>query len=490
MARAGVVLATFAVSAGLGWMGTKIHFGKLDGFELAMLGIVVVVLLAIALRRPQLGVLGVALTPFLISLLFPTGTNAVVPMSLVAALAMVLIWIVWMLVRKEVRLVPSRINLPILLFILVSLLSLPFSYLFWRPEFFAWREHTSGIGFIVVQLSGLMLLVLLPTVMLMAANLLRGTKWVRAMFAIMLIPAVPGLAANIANINLSFAGFGLNAPGLYHLWLIALLYSQLLFNPTLKNWQRAAFIALIAGWLFWAFILRIENISFWAPTFVALLFLTGLKSPKALLIVVAVGILPVIFSYQYYYQHVYVKAQVNDFNRFWLWPTIISLVVRYASPIIGAGPVGYYPYIVTLYPDQGMSAHNNYVDIFAETGIIGFLLFIGILAMVLRTGWRLHRRQPNGFNRAFSTGAMAGLVGMMAAMMLNDWFLPFIYNGTLLGFDWNVYAWILLGVMVAMDSWVPRRAKGPAGPGVETATTLERGLVTDQGQLPAPTTGD
>ncbi len=426
----------------------------------ATMGIIVAALGAVALRRIEWAVLAIAAIPFFVSQPLPTGTNAQLPVSLVAALLIAPIWLIQMLIRKQIRLVPSRSNLPVLLFIAVSIFSLLASGLFYRAQFFAWRQYTSGIGFIVVQLSGLILLILLPLMFLIALNLFQGPQWIRRIFILMLIPAVPALLVNVLNLHLGVSILGLWAPGLYHMWLIALLYSQLLVNPALTRWQRVGAIGLIVAWLSWAFVLRLENISFWAPTFLALLLLTGIKSKKALIIVLAVTALPFIVGYGYYYQHVYVKAQTMDFNRFWLWPTIIGLVVRYASPVIGAGPVGYYPYIVTLYPDQAMSAHNNYVDIFGETGIVGFSLFIWMLVSILRTGWKLHRMQPDGFNRAFSTGAMAGLAGMMGAMMLNDWFLPFIYNGTLLGFDWDIYAWIMLGAMVGMEHWLTTRANG------------------------------
>ncbi len=423
---------------------------------------VALIFLALALRRIEFGVLAVAATPLFISFSLPTGTNAYMPVSLILSGLMVAIWFAWMLVRKQVSLVPTRANAPLLGFILISLLSLPWSWIFWRPEFFAWRATgSSGISFQIVQIGGLALLVMLPAMFLMAANVLRDPVWIKRLFLLMLLVGVPTMIENITSWAPSLQGFGLNAPGLFHLWLIALLYAQLLFNPMLNKWQRVAYGAIIGGWLFWAFILRIQNISFWLPVFVTLFVLTWLKSKRAALMTLAILVLPFIVSYEYYYQHVYVKAQVNDFNRFWLWPTVISIVAQYTSPLIGAGPVGYYPYFMTLYPADAMASHNNYVDVFGETGLIGLILFIWFLIAVLRSGFSLQQKLPGGFYQAFSIGMTGGLIGMMAAMMLTDWFMPFIYNNSLQGFDFNVYAWILLGAMAGMEhslksgQWVP-----------------------------------
>ncbi len=59
-----------------------------------------------------------------------------------------------------------------------------------------------------------------------------------------------------------------------------------------------------------------------------------------------------------------------------------------------------------IYADR---AHNEYVDIFLQTGLVGFLIFILLLFHTIKTGIEIHRsRHPF---RIFTTGITLGLVG-------------------------------------------------------------------------------
>jgi hypothetical protein len=68
-----------------------------------------------------------------------------------------------------------------------------------------------------------------------------------------------------------------------------------------------------------------------------------------------------------------------------------------------------------------------------------------------RLGWRLRDRAPHGFARAYVYGALAGLVGTLAAGMLADWLIPFVYNIGFIGFRSSLWAWMFLGGLVAIE---------------------------------------
>ena len=42
-------------------------------------------------------------------------------------------------------------------------------------------------------------------------------------------------------------------------------------------------------------------------------------------------------------------------------------------------------------------------------------------------------------------------MGICASMGLNDWFVPFVYNTSIAGFDHTLYSWVLLGVLVSIQ---------------------------------------
>jgi hypothetical protein len=46
---------------------------------------------------------------------------------------------------------------------------------------------------------------------------------------------------------------------------------------------------------------------------------------------------------------------------------------------------------------------------------------------------------------------IGGIVGILVAAVLGDWFIPFIYNVGLRGFRSSALAWLFLGGLVALE---------------------------------------
>lgn len=51
----------------------------------------------------------------------------------------------------------------------------------------------------------------------------------------------------------------------------------------------------------------------------------------------------------------------------------------------------------------------------------------------------------SGLEQAYVNACLAGLAGSLAAAMLGDWFLPFVYNIGIAGFRASVLGWLFLG---------------------------------------------
>jgi O-antigen ligase len=133
-----------------------------------------------------------------------------------------------------------------------------------------------------------------------------------------------------------------------------------------------------------------------------------------------------------------------------LWEINFELIRNH--PLFGVGPAGYAPYYMTYHPTSAMSTHNNYFDILAQTGVVGFLAFFWMMGTFLWTGFKVQRgyRRKRNFEEAFSKAILAGGLGAMAAMMLGDWVLPFAYNQTITGFDNAAYTWMFLGAIISL----------------------------------------
>jgi hypothetical protein len=97
------------------------------------------------------------------------------------------------------------------------------------------------------------------------------------------------------------------------------------------------------------------------------------------------------------------------------------------------------------------NSHNNYIDILAQSGIIGLVTFFWFAVELALLGFRLLRTELSSFARAFVIAAIGGIAGTLTAGMLGDWVLPFVYNIGLRGFRTSVIGWMLMAGLVVIE---------------------------------------
>ena len=121
--------------------------------------------------------------------------------------------------------------------------------------------------------------------------------------------------------------------------------------------------------------------------------------------------------------------------------------------LLGTGPAGYTVYYMTYFPTRAMATHNNFIDIIAQTGVLGLGFLLWMFAAMLRVGIRVHRRLrgSGSFEEAFANASLAGLVGSIVIMMFGDWLFPFAYTQTIAGYDYIVPSWLFFGALLAVE---------------------------------------
>jgi len=95
-----------------------------------------------------------------------------------------------------------------------------------------------------------------------------------------------------------------------------------------------------------------------------------------------------------------------------------------AHPMLGVGAgnydAAYAKYALSDWPDALGHAHNYYINVAAETGILGFVAFLALTAATLDLGWYAVRH----------TGIVANLQSSHRAIALGclapSWRWPFI----------------------------------------------------------------
>jgi hypothetical protein len=406
---------------------------------LVLLLVLGVGLVVICLRWPTLGLIFAAVAGMVIPYRGPGGFN-------ITAILVALLLGLWLLdrlvLRRQVQLAPSRTLWPLLIFVVTSVLSFGVGQLSW----FTFAVHAP----LDAQLGGLAVFVLSAGAFLLAANQMRDLKWLsRLTWAFLACSAVYVVARSVLpEWGLPTRGWFQPLGSVFFVWLVALAFSQAAFNGNLHPGWRLALGSLVGVTLYVLFFLKFVDKSGWLPSIVCIIAILGFRARRLGLALVplaalaALYLLPRLLGGEEYSASTRVDA--------WL---ILAQIIK-VSPIWGLGFANYYWY-TPLFPIRGyavsFNSHNNYVDITAQTGLVGLICFLWFLCEVGRLGWRLLSIVPAGFAQAFVYGALGGLVGTVVVAALGDWVLPFVYNIGLDGFRTSMLAWLFLGGLVSLE---------------------------------------
>jgi O-antigen ligase len=148
--------------------------------------------------------------------------------------------------------------------------------------------------------------------------------------------------------------------------------------------------------------------------------------------------------------------QTSGQSRLVLIERVLSVSMR--NPVTGLGPTAYRSYAGmtplayqrAYWLQPQINSHNNYLDIFAQFGLVGLVIFTWMIAELGRLGINLLGKFGDGFEAGYVRGMLAAGGGALAIMILADWILPFVYNIGFPGFQASVLLWLFLGGLVAL----------------------------------------
>ena len=397
------------------------------------------------LRWPSLGLIIASLAGMVVPFYGPSGLT--VTMILVALLLG--LWLLDMVVRqRDIRLVPSRTVWPLLSFLVIAFISFGVGQLNWFP--FALHAPLGA------QLGGLSIIVFSAGTFLFVADRVQDLVWLKAMTWAFLAFGVLAIIVGslLPNFGLSTQKLIQPVGSVYFIWLVAIAFSQAAFNRDLHPGWRLALGGLVLYTFYDLFYLRFVDKSGWLPSLICIAAIIGFWSWRAGLALIPVAALATLRL-----MTGVVNSEAYSFStRFDAW-SILAQIIK-INPILGLGFANYYWY-TPLFHIRGyavsFNSHNNYVDIVAQTGLVGLFCFLLFLWEVGRLGWRLRKQVPAGFAQAYVYGALGGLAGMVVVGMMGDWILPFFYNIGLSGFRSSMLGWLFLGGLVTLEQIVIRQ---------------------------------
>lgn len=412
-----------------------------------------------ALRSMKYALTVVLLTSATTGLEIGSGRATPIPAGLVMVALLTALWLAHMaLVDRRIRLSASPLNAPLLAFLVSALLSWVIGYVVWDFRLVVEKN------LLIVQAGQYAVFLFSFATMFLVAHQRLDLPALRLWLVI--VVAI-GLAEMAAEIFLGlYRGRQMGITGSLLIFPMVLLAAQVLFNPRLKfSWK---VFAVLAGlfWCYWAYQNQVWK-GGWAPVLIGLAVLAFFYSPR-LAALGALGLAALVALNWDWLSAALLSPEVETTStiRPFIWRDIANMVLP-RSPLFGLGLANYMYYwnLPGLIPLSRIAAgwdrwnnwgyaipsHNMFMDIFAQTGLLGLLLFLWGMAALLWVMYRVSRRLKPGFLRAYVLGVLAGFVAMLiGSFWFADWLIPFAYNITITGFRHSVYTWILLGSVLGL----------------------------------------
>ena len=372
-------------------------------------------------------------------------SKSIVEISFVAAL---IAWAVKRSIIRDFRPVSTGVNLPIIVFTILGFLSmltstsLPLSLKGFFFKLFEWIM----IYFIVAEsVNTKEKMDRILTVMLMSA----------------LLVSVDGIFQVVTGkdflLNYVVAkGYTMRAsfdsPNGFGAWLVVMLLLAVSLACFSKNKKRHLLWILICPLIFC--LVSTYSRGAWIAGFISLMFLGLIRSKKLFLIVtVLLLILPFIVPAS-------VKQRANSImkitsmntDRFTLWQEALNITADF--PLLGSG-INTYASIAPRYKlteVTGVYPHNCYLQMAAESGILGLGAFLWILVALFKTSLINVKRINDKFYGAVLVGLLAGLFGLLIHSFV-DTDIYSLQLGNLM--------WFLMGLIIAVQKVSLQEANPP-----------------------------
>ena len=429
----GIILAVVLISVAAAYWGSMTILMALAGAVVGTAGFLAL------LRYPNLGFILLFLGGMFVPFAGPGGFNA----SILTLILMIGLWLMDMfVVKRQFTFVKSAPIRPAGYMLIVCVIAFAMGQIPW----FIFANQAP----IDAQIGGFAIYFFLVLAMIMTANVIREVRWLKIIvwtFIGLGFIYVLGRTLQLSVIDKIYA-HGVYANSMFWMWMVALPLSQAIYNNHLTLRTRILLYGIVALTFYVALVQQNDWKSGWVPAAVAAAVLAGWKFRK-----VVPFFIPFVAAVAIYLAQDLISTDEYSWGtRVDAW--LVVLDISRVSPIIGLGFANYYWY-AQIFTIRGyrirFNSHSQFVDIIAQTGILGLICFVWILFEVGRLAYRLMNQLPEGFAKAYAYGVFASVFGALMASFLVDWLLPFAYNIGLDGVRASVLPWIFFGGLISLE---------------------------------------
>jgi hypothetical protein len=442
-AGTGAVLVLLTIS-----LGSVLALGPYDLDRILLLQVVLMVgctALFIMTQLPQAGIPLMIAGGLLVKFEVGTGTQSGLNFALLLAPVLIAVFIARMVFHRDQWPLRSQTLVPIRSFMIVMCIAFVVGQYPWFPSEPAPMHAQVGQLAIFLFSGGIFIL---AAHQLQNPRILRTSVWVfLGAGTVLLLPRILPWFGIWRILPQTIAG-----QSMYWTWLVALSTGQVVINRDLPKWHRVA-LALVALTALAIGIAERDWLSGWLPPLLAAYIIVTLRFPTATLVLTPLmGVIAFVGANLFFG---FVMGSDNQYSYMTRTAALKSMIPLFkADPLLGVGMANYY-YYTALTPIMGwyvkFNSHNNYLDLIAQSGILGLGCFLWFALMVGLTAWRMLHVVSTGFERAYIISVLAALVATMAAAGMGDWVLPFVYNTGFSGFRTSILPWVFMGGLVALE---------------------------------------
>lgn len=355
---------------------------------------------------------------------------------------------VWWLGRvrgARTALVPSPVNLPLILMIPVALLSLVWNLGGADPNVPA--QHVK----LAVSIGQVLLIAWPVAIYVVSASAVRDDQTMKTIVRMVVAMAVPSLALPL-----------LPAPWRAYVgWSIyfCLVASPLCFA---QSFETRSILKKVGLWLIailpFVYGVSIGKAFLYGTTATALFVVAAIKGKRALLaaVPVAVGLYVLVAAATGSLLPGPLKDLVDVEVQQQSWGgragrvalAVDTLAIWIRHPLFGVGPGNSWPYMHRYSVID--TPHNQYLNLLLELGIVGLACFAWFIVAAFRMGVDALRRVGDGFRRTLVTGWFALFVGMVVSGLTGDFIFHSIRNGGLEMFSGYYLQWVFLGMVASL----------------------------------------
>ncbi len=404
------------------------------------------------------------------------------------------VYLLRVLTRRQGPTEDSAIIRPLLLLSALAISSLLYGNLMWD------RTVPTNHRYFIVQVVGVVLIILPVSTFILFANGFDVRKHLRRLFQLSV--ALPSLAAVV--VVLAFAASSRDQLVAYALYgWRGIVDTTPVWASPFTSWSTLGFLAIPLAFsasvyttrlrtrvVMWAFLapplvltLASLKIGGLIATFSSLAVVAWFRSKRlfaALLIIAAILAVgeTVVTDGGTVAALIGNAEKKQSFDRLGIFKD--GLTIWLTNPVLGVGPGNYYSYSYRyssflnviagnsrLAGEQSNpygNAHNGYIQILSELGIVGFGLFLWFLVAALRRAASAVRGAETLLEKAFATGALGAVAGMLIDMFTMHGVYYSVSAEGYSTFVAGMYVWAALGMLVALSrrqsAQNPGRAEG------------------------------